>query len=124
MPTVLLVLLVTLITIGSQLILKRGIGDVSVVLRQDGILAFVWAAATSPVVIAALALQGIGYVVWWFVISQERLSVAFAISGAFFYIVMAAASWLLYGERLNIQQWFGLCLITVGVLLVNLYKAT
>lgn len=122
MPTVLLVLLVTLITIGSQLILKRGIGDISAVLRQDGALAFVWAAATSPVVIAALALQGMGYVVWWFVISQERLSVAFAISGSFFYLVMAAASWLMYGERLNAQQWFGLFLITTGVLLVNLYK--
>lgn len=122
MPTVLLVLLVTLITIGSQLILKRGIGDISAVLRQDGALAFVWAAATSPVVIAALALQGMGYVVWWFVISQERLSVAFAISGSFFYLVMAAASWLMYGERLNAQQWLGLFLITTGVLLVNLYK--
>lgn len=122
MPTVLLVLLVTLITIGSQLILKRGIGDISTVLQQDGALAFVWAAATSPVVIAALALQGMGYVVWWFVISQERLSVAFAISGSFFYLVMAAASWLLYDERLNAQQWIGLVLITAGVLLVNLYK--
>ena len=122
MPTVLLVLLVTLITSGSQLILKRGIGDISTVLQQDGALAFVWAAATSPVVIAALALQGMGYVVWWFVISQERLSVAFAISGSFFYLVMAAASWLLYDERLNAQQWIGLVLITAGVLLVNLYK--
>lgn len=124
MPTVLLVLLVTLITIGSQLILKRGIGDISTVLQQDGALAFVWAAATSPVVIAALALQGMGYVVWWFVISQERLAVAFAISGSFFYLVMAAASWLLYGERLNAQQWIGLCLITAGVLMVSFFNKT
>lgn len=124
MPTVLLVLLVTLITIGSQLILKRGIGDISSVLRQDGAFAFVLAAATSPVVIAALALQGMGYVVWWFVISQERLSVAFAISGSLFYLVMAAASWLMYGERLNLPQWIGLCLITAGVLLVTLCKET
>lgn len=124
MPTVLLVLLVTLITIGSQLILKRGIGDISSVLRQDGAIAFVWAAATSPLVIAALALQGMGYVVWWFVISQERLSVAFAISGSLFYLVMAAASWLMYGERLNVPQWIGLCLITAGVLLVTLCKET
>jgi drug/metabolite transporter (DMT)-like permease len=122
MPTALLVLIVTLVTIGSQLILKRGIGEISTVLRQEGAVAFVWAAATSPIVLAALLLQGIGYVVWWFVVSQERLSVAFAISGSFFYLVMAGASWLLYGERLNIQQWIGLCLITAGVLMVNLFK--
>ena len=81
-----------------------------------------WAAATSPTVISALALQGMGYVVWWFVLSQERLSVAFAISGAFFYLVMAASSWFLYDERLNLAQWIGLLLITAGVLMVNLCK--
>lgn len=123
MPTVFLILAVTLLTIGSQLILKRGIGDVVAVLRQEGALAFIWAAATSPIVIGALALQGMGFVIWWFVISQERLSVAFAISGSFFYLVMAAASWVFYGERLNAQQWIGLSLISIGVLMVNLYKS-
>lgn len=122
MPTVILVLIVTCVTIGSQLILKRGIGDVVTILRNEGAIAFIWAAATSPIVITALALQGIGYVVWWFVISQERLSVAFAISGSFFYLVMAAASWIFYEERLNMQQWIGLALISVGVLIVNIYK--
>lgn len=122
MPTPVLVLIVTLVTIGSQLILKRGIGDVMGVLKNDGALAFVFSAATSPVVIAALALQGMGYVVWWFVITQERLSVAFAISGSFFYLVMAAVSWYLYDEKLNLPQWIGLVLITAGVLMVNLFK--
>lgn len=122
MPTPVLVLIVTLVTIGSQLILKRGIGDVMSVLKNDGALAFVFSAATSPVVIAALALQGLGYVVWWFVITQERLSVAFAISGSFFYLVMAAVSWYLYDEKLNLFQWIGLLLITAGVLMVNLFK--
>lgn len=123
MPTPLLVFIVTIVTIGSQLILKRGIGNVVEVLRQEGPVAFIFSAATSPIVIGALALQATGYVLWWFVISQERLSVAFAISGSFFYLVMAAASWVFYGERLNIQQWIGLVLISVGVLLVNIYKS-
>lgn len=122
MTTIALVFLVTLVTIGSQLILKRGIGDVTAVLNNHGPLAFVWSAATSPVVLAALALQGMGYVIWWFVISQERLSVAFAISGSFFYLAMAFSSWYLYQERLNIHQWIGLVMITAGVLLVTLYK--
>lgn len=122
MPTILLILLVTLLTIGSQLILKHGISNVTAVLRQEGVFSFILSAITSPIVICALALQGIGFVVWWFVISQERLSVAFAISGSFFYLVMAAASWIFYGERLNLQQWIGLAFISAGVLLVNIYK--
>ena len=122
MPTFVLVLIVTCVTIGSQLILKRGVGDVVSVLKTDGPFAFVLSAATSPVVIAALALQGMGYVVWWFVLTQERLSVAFAISGSFFYLTMAAVSWYVYDEKLNLPQWIGLTLITAGVLMVTLFK--
>lgn len=120
MPTFVLVLMVTLCTIGSQLILKKGVGQITSVLHENGPLAFVASAAMSPVVIAALTLQVGGYVVWLFVLSQERLSVAFAMSGSFFYLVMAGASWLLYDERLTLGQWAGLLLISCGVIMVNL----
>lgn len=122
MPTVLLVFIVTLLTIGSQLALKAAIGQVATVLSERGALAFIWAAMNSPGVLLAVSMQGIGFIVWWFVITQERLSVAFAISGSFFYLVMAIASWLIYDEKLNLQQVIGLVLITAGVLMVNLYK--
>lgn len=123
MPTIVLVLTVTLLTIGSQLILKSAIGQVTPILAERGAAAFIWAAITSPGVLLAITMQGIGFIVWWFVITQERLSVAFAISGSFFYLVMALASWLLYDEKLTLPQILGLILITAGVLLVNLNKA-
>lgn len=119
MPTALLILIVTFCTIGSQLILKNGVSALTAVLRNEGVLNFLIAAATSPKVILALAIQGLGYVVWLFVLTQERLSVAFAISGSFFYLVMAAASWFFFDERLTLMQWFGLVLISGGVLVVN-----
>lgn len=119
MPTVVLVLLVTLCTIGSQLILKSGVNSLVAVLRNEGVAPFLLSAATSPKVIAALAIQGGGYVVWLFVLAQSRLSVAFAMSGSFFYLVMAAASWLVFGERLTLVQWGGLALISLGVILVT-----
>lgn len=119
MPTPLLILIVTFCTIGSQLILKSGVSTLTSLLRNDGIAAFLMAAATSPKVILALAIQGLGYVVWLFVLTQERLSVAFAISGSFFYLVMAAASWFFFDERLTLMQWFGLLLISGGVLFVS-----
>lgn len=119
MPTTLLILVVTLCTIGSQLLLKRSVGDIAVVLRESGIGGFLVAAATSPGVIGALAIQGAGYVVWMFVLLRSQLSVAFAISGSFFYLLMAAASWLFFGERLSLVQWGGLVLISAGVLMVT-----
>ena len=122
MPTFVLVVIVTLCTIVSQLILKRGVGQLVEVLKEAGRIEFVMSAATSPYVIAALALQGVGYVVWLFVLTQERLSVAFAMSGSFFYILMAAASWVFYDERLSLGQWAGLFIISIGILMVNLLK--
>jgi drug/metabolite transporter (DMT)-like permease len=112
--------MVTICTIGSQMVLKRGVNGIISVLKTEGSLAFILSAATSPIVIAAVALQGVAYVIWLFVVAQERLSVAFAISGSFFYLTMAFASWFFYGERLTAYQWFGLVFITVGVLLVTL----
>jgi drug/metabolite transporter (DMT)-like permease len=122
MPTFVLVVIVTLCTIFSQLILKRGVGQLVEVLKEAGRIEFIMSAATSPYVIAALSLQGAGYVVWLFVLTQERLSVAFAMSGSFFYILMAAASWFFYDERLSLGQWAGLFIISIGVLMVNLLK--
>lgn len=121
MHTLLLILIVTLCTIGSQLLLKHAIGAVAAVLREQGAVHFVLAAMQSPLVITAVAIQAAGFVVWWFVLTQERLSVAFAVSGSFFYLVMAAASWLLYGEKLTAPQWGGLALITIGVVVLNLF---
>jgi drug/metabolite transporter (DMT)-like permease len=114
-----LVMIVTFCTIGSQVILKRGVTEIVSVLKNEGAFAFVLSAATSPIVISALTLQGVGYVIWLFVVAQERLSVAFAMSGSFFYLTMAAVSWLVFGERLALYQWLGLVLITLGVVLVT-----
>ena len=117
-----LIFIVSSCTIGSQLILKHGINGITPIFRSRGIVPFIWAAATSPWVIASLVVQAIGYVVWFIVLTQERLSVAFAISGSFFYLLMAFASWLVFNERLNRWQWLGLFLISAGVTILNLAK--
>ena len=68
----------------------------------------------------AIAVQAVGFVVWVVVVSRVKLGVAFAISGAFFYLLMAAVTWLLYGERLTLWQWAGIALISTGVLMVSM----
>jgi drug/metabolite transporter (DMT)-like permease len=118
MSVYLLVLATTLCTIGGQLILKRAMTGLGPLLEQ-GPVAFLWGAVLSPLVYAALALQVLGYVCWMFVISKEKLSIAFALSGSSFYLLMAAASWFFFGERLGPAQWMGLMLISVGVVMVT-----
>jgi drug/metabolite transporter (DMT)-like permease len=36
--------------------------------------------------------------------------------------MMAGVSWLVFDERLNLWQWVGLVMISVGVLMLNLMK--
>jgi drug/metabolite transporter (DMT)-like permease len=115
--TYLLILVTTLCTVGSQLLLKHGLRGMAAIASADK-LAFLLRVATSPWVAAALALQVTGYVVWFFVITREKLGIAFALSGSFFYLVMALLSWVIFGERLTTLQWAGLGTITVGVLLL------
>lgn len=123
MSVYLLVLITTLCTIGGQLILKKAMTTLKPLLAQ-GPLDFLWGAAFSPLVYAALALQVLGYVAWMFVISKEKLSVAFALSGSTFYLLMAAASWFFYGEKLSSGQWLGLLLISAGVVMVTTLSQT
>jgi drug/metabolite transporter (DMT)-like permease len=120
MQVILLIVLVTTFTITSQLVLKNAVNGISSILKEEGIVQFLLAAITSPYIYAALTLQVGGYVLWFFVLAQERLSVAFAINGSFFYLLVAAASWVFFDERLNLWQWFGLVLISVGVVILNL----
>lgn len=118
MSVYVLVLITTLCTIAGQLILKRAVTGLKPLL-QAGPIEFLFGAATSPLVIAALSLQVLGYVAWLFVLSKEKLSVAFALSGSSFYLLMAFASWYFFDERLSAAQWLGLLLISVGVILVT-----
>ena len=118
MSVYLLVLITTLCTIAGQLILKRAVTGLKPLL-QAGPIEFLFGAATSPLVISALSLQVLGYVAWLFVLSKEKLSVAFALSGSSFYLLMALASWYFFHERLSAGQWLGLLLISAGVILVT-----
>lgn len=117
---ILMIVFVTCSTLGSQLLVKRAVTQIA--LRDPVPTGLQWliAACLSPGVITAVAIQGLGFIVWVVVVSRVKLGLAFAISGSFFYILIAAASWLLYGERLVATQWLGLVLVSSGVLLMTL----
>lgn len=118
----LMLILVTCMTLGSQLALKKGITMIGPLL-QTGKIAFFSAAITSPYVITAVLMQGVGFILWIFVLSKMKLGIAFGLSGSFFYLLMAFSSWYLYGERLSLPQWVGLVFISAGVLLMTWPKS-
>ncbi len=117
---VLMIIFVTFSTLGSQLLVKRAVTQIAA--RENVPQGINWliAAGLSPEVIAAVAIQGVGFMVWVVVVSRIKLGLAFAISGSFFYILIACASWALYGEKLVPLQWLGLVMVSGGVLLMTL----
>lgn len=117
---IMMIVFVTLSTMASQLLVKNGVNILAK--RMPDLKGAHWliAAVLSPSIIAAVAIQGVGFLVWVVVVSRMKLGVAFAISGGFFYFLIALSSWFLYGEKLALAQWAGLALITAGVLLMTL----
>jgi multidrug transporter EmrE-like cation transporter len=118
----LMVVFVSCMTMGSQLLLKKAIVMIGPLMQGDK-FAFLFAAITSPFVILAIVMQGVGFFLWMFVLNSMKLGVAFGLSGAIFYILIALSSMYFYGERLSLQQWGGLLLISAGGFLITLAKS-
>lgn len=115
-----LILFATCSTLGSQLLVKRAVLDIGARTPAPHGVDWLVAAVASPMVWLAVAIQGVGFIVWMVVVSRMKLGVAFATSGSFFYILLALLSWYLYGERLSSGQWAGIVLISCGVLMISL----
>lgn len=116
----LMILFVTCSTLGSQLLIKGAVAGIATRSPPPSGLDWLLAVLASPKIWAAVAVQGVGFLVWIAVVSRVKLGPAFATSGAFFYVLLAAASWYLYGERLAPLQWMGITLVSIGVLMITI----
>lgn len=109
-------------TITAQIILKEGLLLLGGVHFSSGVMAEIFRIIHSPYVMGAFVLQGIIALFWIYVLSRTQLVYLFTMSGAFFYILLALASWIVLGERLSLIQWFGVFMISLGVVFFN-YQA-
>lgn len=110
----------TLCTLSAQLILKGVVGTPAIrEAMTQGVQYFALAAIKDARAWIALSLQVLGYVIWLYVLSREKMAVAFAFSGSMFYILVALSAWIFYAERPNQAQWIGILFISVGVLLIS-----
>lgn len=115
-----LMVYVALASLGTQLMLKKGVNIITGKNIAYGRLDFLLQAALSPYIMAAVVLQVTGLLVWLFVISRMKLGIAVAVTNGFFYISLAMVSAFLFQERLSLFQWTGFVLIAAGILLMSL----
>jgi drug/metabolite transporter (DMT)-like permease len=104
----------------SQLVLRRGLQELTSPASFTSLPRFIGGAALSPWIYASIMLQILSYVMWMIIVSREKLGVATATVGAGFYILMALLAWLVYGETLSPVQWAGIALVTLGVSCISL----
>jgi drug/metabolite transporter (DMT)-like permease len=119
-PTKLLIAAVTANSVVGQLILKYALGRLGGPAAMENLPGFALKAATSPLIYASLAVQALGYLLWMLLISRVKLGVATAGVGASFYVCMAIAAGVIFGESLSYLQWVGIGLVTVGVTCIGL----
>lgn len=119
MRNLLMILLVTLTNLGGQLLIKDAVSVIGS--RSPHLAGIEWAAAVlqSPKIWLSIAIQALGFLAWVGVLSRMKLGPAFAVWGAFFYVLLALVSWWLYGEKLAPLQWGGILLVSMGVLMMS-----
>lgn len=106
-------------TITAQIILKKGLLLLGGIDFSSGVMVEIFRIIHSPYVMGAFVLQGTIALFWVYVLSKIQLVYLFTMSGAFFYILLALASWIVLGERLSPIQWLGIFMISLGVVCFN-----
>jgi drug/metabolite transporter (DMT)-like permease len=120
MPTQILIVAVTVNAVLGQLLLKRALATLGGRQAMANLFGFLQQAIASPWIYASIAVQGLGFCLWFVLISRAKLGVAAASVGAGFYILMPLSAWMFFGESLTYLQWIGIGLITIGVTCVGL----
>jgi drug/metabolite transporter (DMT)-like permease len=114
----LLLILVSINTIASQLLVKKGVTELGGINALADLPRFIPMAIFSPWIVLSVFLQIIGYLMWFLIVTREKLGVAVAFSGASFYILMAIGAWFFFGETPSATQCVGIGLIFLGVICI------
>lgn len=76
------------------------------------------ALAFNPILLAALALYGLGTIIWIYVLKSVPLTIAYSFMGLTFCFVPVLAQ-IFFGEPLNLRYAVGAMLIIAGLLTIN-----
>jgi drug/metabolite transporter (DMT)-like permease len=117
--TIAYILISVLASAVGQVLLKKGMGDMGpLTLTMDQLGGILWRIAADPYVIIGLAIYAGGTVFWLVALSRVDLSYAYSFA-SLSYVVMLAASWLLFDENISSLRLLGTLVIGLGVFLIS-----
>lgn len=99
----------------SQLLFKQGVSALGELkFSISGIILVLENIFKSPFLLSGLFFYGVSFILWLFVLSKIKLSVAYPITSLNFVLVIIA-SYYFFGERLSLFQCAGILLIIAGI---------
>jgi uncharacterized membrane protein len=119
MQTAILYILISVLfsTVG-QLLLKSGMNTIgSVTLNFSQLFQTLWRMMINPGVFFGLVIYAIGTVFWLAALSRAELSYAYPFA-SLSYVIMLAASWAMFDEKITLARIIGTILICIGVLVI------
>jgi len=104
-----------LTAVTSQLLFKRGMVDLAgISFSLKNVYLLVKHVFSNPFLLGGLVSYGVSFLLWLFVISKIKLSVAYPITSLNFVLVIIA-SYYFFDEKLSSFQYVGILLIIVGI---------
>ena len=103
----------------GQVLLKKGMSSMGpLTLSLSKLFSILWRMATNPYVIVGLFIYVGGTVFWLTALSRVDLSYAYPFA-SLSYVVMLAASWLLFREDISVVRLLGTLVVGVGVFIIS-----
>ena len=116
--TIVYILISVLASTTGQLLLKKGMNSLGpITLSWDHLVSVLWKMATHPNVLVGLAIYLVGTVFWLSALSRVDLSYAYPFA-SLSYMVMLAASWIMFDEKITLSRLLGTGVIAIGVFLI------
>jgi drug/metabolite transporter (DMT)-like permease len=116
---ILYILIAVLASAAGQVLLKKGMASTGVVtLSVNQLGSILWRIGTNPYVVIGLIVYVCGTIFWLAALSRVDLSYAYPFA-SLSYLVMLAASWLLFSEDITLARLLGTMVVGLGVLLIS-----
>ncbi len=111
---------ITVLTnVAAQLSLKKGTMNESFFMNFTRPLESVASIFSNPFILLGLLCAFLSMASWIFVLSRADVSVAFPVSAAIAFVVIALAAHFIFGETITIVRWIGIFIIAVGIVLAS-----
>ena len=78
-----------------------------------------WQDLLNPKILLGIALYALGMLLWIFALARSDLHVAYAFTALTFILVISGSS-IFLGEKINLQSYIGVILITAGFIVISL----